>query len=227
MGILCAMSTVSTRVTSNQPGVHPRLREVLDRHQQHAWRAPLLIPAWWPALSQWWLAGPPPMLDLGCGTGESVAALADLGHRVLGIDASLDRLQRGRRVLQAESMQDTEPRRAAWVHGDAVTLVRLLHQHALPVARVWLLYPNPWPKAVHLQRRWHGHPVWATLLGLGAPLELRCNWALYAEEFEFALRHAGWSSQREQFQPQTPLTRFEHKYQHSGHALWRVLGSPR
>lgn len=36
----------------------------------------------------------------------------------------------------------------------------------------YLLYPNPYPKAKHLKRRWHGHPIFPVMLTLGKYLRL-------------------------------------------------------
>ena len=54
----------------------------------------------------------------------------------------------------------------------------------------YLLYPNPYPKSQHFKRRWHGHPVFPTLLGLGGNLILRSNWNIYCEEFLDAVKIA-------------------------------------
>jgi len=39
----------------------------------------------------------------------------------------------------------------------------IVHSH-------YLLYPNPYPKSKHLQRRWHGHPIFPVILALGGKL---------------------------------------------------------
>lgn len=45
-----------------------------------------------------------------------------------------------------------------------------------------ILYPNPYPKRSQLRGRWHGHPVFPVLLGLGGRITLRSNWKTYLEE---------------------------------------------
>jgi len=89
-----------------------------------------------------------------------------------------------------------------------------LHQH-------WLLYPNPWPKKMHLQRRWHAHPSFPDILALGGELELRTNWALYAMEFAEALREAGYETTVRTFEPDGS-TPFERKYASAGQVLYQV-----
>lgn len=45
-----------------------------------------------------------------------------------------------------------------------------------------ILYPNPYPKRSQLRSRWHGHPVFPVLLGLGGRITLRSNWKSYLDE---------------------------------------------
>ena len=87
----------------------------------------------------------------------------------------------------------------------------------------WLLYPNPWPKPAQLARRWHGHPVFPSLLALGGTLILRSNWRIYAEEFALAARLCGAATSAVvSFRPVDPLSPFERKYAASGHELFQV-----
>lgn len=220
----------SSAVHSNQSGPHPRLVEVLRRHRAAEFRAPLLTPTWWPALLSWWQQGAAPMLDLGCGCGESVQGLRSLhpDRRILGIDASLERLHRGGHLEQANTLRLHEDR--AFLHGDAVGLVRLLASVGLRAPKVWLLYPNPWPKAAHLQRRWHGHAVFPQLLEVAAQIELRSNWPVYAAEFATALDVLDWEGVADVLSLQehgAALSLFERKYAASAHVLTRVRGVPR
>jgi tRNA G46 methylase TrmB len=136
-------------------------------------------------------------------------------HLVIGIDRSAQRLQRHAAgsadnylLLQAEC----EP---------------LWQQLAAGNWRVdyhYLLYPNPWPKSRHLQRRIHGHPGFRDLLALGGRVELRSNWQLYVEEFGVAMHLAGVRGLVRQLPEAPALTRFEDKYRRSGQALWRYQG---
>ncbi|MDR0379537.1 MAG: SAM-dependent methyltransferase, partial [Candidatus Accumulibacter sp.] len=85
-------------------------------------------------------------------------------------------------------------------------------------------------KVGHLARRWHGHPVFPTLLALGGVLECRGNWHVYIDEFCSAVGIlTGRETRREIFIPTSPLTPFERKYHASGHTLYRAvvdLGDP-
>jgi tRNA (guanine-N7-)-methyltransferase len=89
---------------------------------------------------------------------------------VVGIDRSGHRLDK---VLEVESVVVKE---SAKIQSENAILVRaelsdfwllVFQDPSLIVYRHYLLYPNPYPKSKHLQRRWHGHPTFPVLLGLG------------------------------------------------------------
>jgi tRNA (guanine-N7-)-methyltransferase len=173
---------------------------------------------------------PPLILDAGCGVGESSVALARAfpTHYVIGVDQSAVRLQRGRQCPQAQREQGGE--RRAWpanldlVRADLVDYWRLLADAGLRLDRHYLLYPNPWPKIGHLRRRWHGHPVFPTLLALGGVLECRSNWLIYIAEHCLAVEQlTGRAAVCQSFVPEQPMTPFERKYLESGHGLFRSV----
>ena len=137
---------------------------------------------------------------------------------VIAMDQSAVRLQRGLERFGAA------PANLYLMRAECADIWRLMLAADWSVARHFLLYPNPWPKPGHLQRRWHGHPVFPPLLALSEVVELRTNWQVYAEEMAAALSVAGRPAGIERIQPETALTDFEEKYRDSGHALWRVLG---
>lgn len=214
------MQASSRQVTSNQSGLHPRLARTVLRHLQHADRSPLAAhnqSVWAELLPLLQADGRPLVLDSFCGTGISTALLAQRhpGHLVIGIDRSAQRLHKHTAgsagnylLLQAEC----EP---LWQQLAAAN--RRLDYH-------YLLYPNPWPKSRHLQRRIHGHPGFRDLLTLGGQVELRSNWQLYVEEFGVAMHLAGARGLVQQLPEAPALSRFEDKYRRSGQALWRYRG---
>jgi tRNA G46 methylase TrmB len=159
------------------------------------------------------------ILDAGCGTGQSTAELARQfpDHAVVGIDRSEARLARAPEL----------PANAVLVRADLVDFWRFARRAGWTLQRHYLLYPNPWPKPGHLQRRWHAHPVWPDLLSLGGKLELRTNFGVYAEEFARALELAGYSSHLQvlSLAPEAAISPFETKYARSGHRLFRVTAN--
>ena len=211
--------------TSAQRGIHEHLATLLDRHLGSPFRKPYTDynrAAFAASLERRARLAPaaPLILDSCCGVGESSIALARAfpAHYVIGVDQSESRLTRGKpgsAVL---------PANLDLVRADLVDYWRLLFDAGIRLDRHYLLYPNPWPKIGHLARRWHGHPVFPTLLALGGILECRSNWRIYVDEFCFASqRLSGRPALCEAYLPDEALTPFERKYLNSGHALFRTI----
>jgi tRNA G46 methylase TrmB len=165
-------------------------------------------------------AGRPLILDSGCGTGQSTLSIAAAypDALVIGIDQSAKRLQR-----TGASSFPFQQGNAIWIRAELASFWWLVNRAGWSLSRHYLLYPNPWPKPSQLRRRWHGHPVFPTLLALGGVLELRCNWEIYAQEFALALREAsGISVTVNSLQTDALSSPFEEKYRNSGLALFRL-----
>jgi tRNA (guanine-N7-)-methyltransferase len=210
----------SRAVSSNQCGLHPRLCTVVNRHLHSSYRrpaAPHSVSAYRLLLARLAQDPRPLVLDSFCGTGQSTAILAGRhpGHLVVGIDKSGHRL--GRHVgAPADNY--------LLLQADCGDLWQLLLREGLTVDRHYLLYPNPWPKARHLQRRIHGHASFPWLLQLGGHIELRSNWQLYVEEFGVAMHLAGHPGVVARLPEAPAITLFEEKYRRSGHPLWCFRG---
>lgn len=217
----------SRSVTTNQTSIHDDLDRVVRRHLQHPWRAPIAdhdVQAF-RRLQQWRDAQGSErllMVDSGCGTGRSSRALASQNPNalVVGVDQSAVRLDRATRRFE------TLPDNLLLLRADCAGLWRLMAGEGWQLHRHQILYPNPWPKSAHLKRRWHGHPVWPTLLSLGGELEMRSNWPLYLQEVQAALKISGIQATLSALPEQhEPLTDFEEKYQASGQLNWRLTAS--
>jgi tRNA (guanine-N7-)-methyltransferase len=218
----CAMAGNSPQIVSPQSGTHPRLAEVVLRHRDHAWRAPLHGPtmtqfARWQAQRE--TSARPLLVDLGCGHGDSTLLLAARHPQaeLLGIDQSAHRLARlapdGFAVHVAGTL----------VRAEAATWMRALAEAGIAVDTLFLLYPNPWPKSEHLMRRWHGHPVFPLLLA-ARRVVLRTTWPIYADEFAVAAALLGRPAQvRALGDADAVLTPFERKYRESGHARFELV----
>jgi tRNA (guanine-N7-)-methyltransferase len=203
---------------------------MVRRHLAAPWLQPLHQPSVAAFERLTGLAGFDPghglVLDSGCGTGVSTGLIAKAHPDclVIGIDRSGHRLSR-----LGSSELPLQRDNTIWVQAELATFWRLILEAGWRIERHYLLYPNPWPKPGQLLRRWHAHPVFPQGLALGGVLELRCNWKVYAEEFEQALRlvrpevrvelesassEQGWGGM------ETPFGR---KYGLSGHRLYRLV----
>lgn len=211
---------LSRSVVSNQSGPHERLEETVRRHLEHMSQKPIAdhTQAAFDCMLDWLEGSKRPLiLDACCGVGDSSRNLAEAfpGHRVVGVDKSLKRLTKER--------AKSEPENLLLLRADLNDFYRLCVRQRLRVEQHYILYPNPWPKAAHLGRRWHGAPAFADIVALGGKLELRSNWRLYLEEFQIALGIAGVDSDLTRFSPEVFLTPFEAKYHQSGQVLWRLV----
>ena len=223
------MQQPSRQVTSNQLEVHENLERVVRRNWHSEFKKPVhsdsarQVEQLLASIKQ-----PNIIIDAGCGTGQSTDLIAQRfpDAYVIGIDKSGHRLQRHQRSQdrhRANAATETKSENYCLLRSDLVDFWRLARSAGLKPARHYILYPNPWPKKHHLQRRWHGSAVFKDIVMLGGQLELRSNWRLYLEEFAHALEIVG---QRANIEPlpidEQPLSAFERKYRQSGQALWQL-----
>ena len=108
------------------------------------------------------------------------------------------------------------------MRADLNDFLRLLVKTNKILTKHYLLYPNPYPKAAHLQRRWYATSALADIIKLGGALEVRSNWQLYILEFSAALNVARINSEVKLFEQGSPITPFERKYWESGQSSWQL-----
>ena len=206
-------------IVSNQQGLHEQLDEVVLKHLKHPFRKPYqqhTLAAFKRAEKWVEQQGKPIIFDSCCGVGESSYHLAKKHPEaiVLGLDKSADRLAK-----HPQSVADNY----RLLQVNLNDFWRLAVDANWQLSHHYLLYPNPWPKAKHLQRRWHGSAVFPAILQLGGELELRSNWFTYIHEFARALELAGQSSKVEEYRSDAAITPFERKYWASGQQSLRLL----
>lgn len=226
----------SREVISSQLSTHPDLKKVITKHCQNQWKQPIRAHtrlAFDDFNSLREAAGFERfILDAGCGTGQGTLQLAEQFPEslVVGIDQSEQRLGKGvLSITQKNQLLDGPFLRGncMFLRAEAADFWRLLRVQGLIPEKIFILYPNPWPKPGHLLRRWHSHPVFPTLIALGSPIELRSNWKIYVQEFASAVGlltgikpEVRALAAGELAEPYS--TPFEKKYFESGHALWRL-----
>ncbi len=205
-------------IVSNQQGLHEQLDEIVLKHLTHPFRKPYqqhTLDAF--KVCEKWVEqqGKPIIFDSCCGVGESTYHLAQKHPEaiVLGMDKSADRLSR-----HPQSVADNY----RLLQVNLNDFWRLAVEAGWQLSHHYLLYPNPWPKAKHLQRRWHGSAVFPAILQLGGQFELRSNWFTYVREFARALELAGQSCDVTEYQSAAAITPFERKYWASGQKSLRL-----
>ena len=175
-------------------------------------------------------AGAPLELEIGCGMGDAVAAMAAARpeHDFLAVDVHTPGL--GNVLRLAERAGLTNLRAAS---GDALDLLR----HQIPsesLEAVHVYFPDPWPKARHHKRRIVRPDVVAVLadrLRPGGSLYCATDWAEYAREMlgvleaepRLANRCAGFAHRP----PHRPVTKFEARAVRDGREVYDLcFGRP-
>lgn len=224
----------SKEIVSNQDGVHERLDEVVKKHLEHDFKKPYqahTLQAFeaMDVLVKAFLLNNPTgeiILDACCGVGQSTRILAEQNPNalVIGVDKSDHRINRNVEGYSREDGFTAENYHL--VRADLNDFYRLVKSSHWPVSKHYILYPNPWPKAKHLQRRWHGSAVFPQMISIGQQLILRSNWRIYLEEFQQAATHVdihGEITALTDTNPVLALTPFEAKYLSSGQVCYQLL----
>jgi len=211
-------------ITSNQVGLNEKLDEVVLKHLQHDFKKPYQTHTLeaFKEVEKWVEQQAKPIIfDSCCGVGESTYHIAKAHPEaiVLGMDKSADRLSKHPSDGE-ESIEELDNYRLLQVNLN--DFWRLAVEANWTLSHHYLLYPNPWPKSKHLQRRWHGSAVFPAIIKLGGKLELRSNWFTYVEEFQRALQLANIDSNIEIYTAEQAITPFERKYWASGQQSLRL-----
>ena len=223
----------SKAIISNQEGIHEKLDEVVNKHLTHASQKPYQKHtqeafAAMDALVQAFIKENPQgeiILDACCGVGQSTRILAQQNPKalVIGVDKSDHRINRNVEGFAVDDGFTADNYHL--VRTDLNDFYRLVKTANWPVSKHYILYPNPWPKSKHLQRRWHGSAVFPQMTSIGQQLILRSNWRIYLAEFQQAAKLVdlrGEITALPVVESSLALTPFEAKYQASGQICWQL-----
>jgi tRNA (guanine-N7-)-methyltransferase len=168
----------------------------------------------------------PTILEIGCGMGETTAAIA-LAHPrndYLGIEVHSPGVGSLLKLIEEKQLANVRI-----VQHDAVEVVeQMIRPESL--AGIHIFFPDPWPKKRHHKRRLI-QPRFVELLALrlipGGYLHLATDWQEYAEQMLDVLANeplldntaAGFSLRPEY----RPLTKFEQRGVKLGHRVWDLL----
>jgi len=218
-------------IITNQTGIHEKLAVIVEKHFSHPFQKPYQSHTKQAfdevnELVQAFLVANPDgevILDSCCGVGQSTRLLAKRNPEalVIGVDKSLSRIERNVEGFDHASGYHADNFKL--IRADLNDFYRLVKTANWPIKKHYILYPNPWPKAKHVQRRWHGSAVFPTLISIGEQIILRSNWLLYLEEFQLAADIAGLTGNITQIADEEALTPFEAKYQASGQQCWQLV----
>jgi tRNA (guanine-N7-)-methyltransferase len=163
--------------------------------------------------------------EIGFGSGEHLAwqAAQRPGHVFIGCEPFLNG------VVGALTKVDEQGLGNVRLHmGDALDVLERLPDASLD--RLYLLHPDPWPKARHAKRRMVNHgplDLFAAKLKPGAEFRLGtddpvyCRWSIMImaarRDFEWLAHDADDFRQRPEDWPQT---RYEAKARRKGHEVW-------
>lgn len=221
----------SKAIVTNQTGMHEKLDDVVKKHLTHPFQKPYQVHTEQAfkemdlRVSEFLECNPQGeiILDACCGVGQSTRILARLNPKalVIGVDKSDHRINKNVEGFTEEG--EYQAQNYHLVRADLNDFYRLVKMANWPVSKHYILYPNPWPKSKHLQRRWHGSAVFPQMTSIGKTLILRSNWPLYLQEFQQAAKQVNlFGSLTEVAAEKQPLTPFEAKYQASGQVCWQL-----
>lgn len=166
--------------------------------------------------------------DLEIGAGQGLHAirysLANPQRKFLAVERTEEKFERFKSRFDRHSgLTNLFP-----VHADAISVVtHFIEDQSLE--RVFLLYPNPYPKKKQANLRWHNSPFMKCLLSKlkqGGRLYLSTNLAWYAEEAklmfvtQWALKLG---SETKVLDPRLAQTHFERKYLRRGETCIRHI----
>lgn len=214
---------ISKIVTTDQEGIHRDLDKIVSKHKFTYQRpiADFSVETFKKIMSV--VKYQEVVFDFGCGIGESSYKLAKIypNKFIVGIDKSVSRLNR------KNDFKEEKLGNMALFRGELLDLIFLIYNaykaDKINIHSLYFLYPNPWPKKIHVKRRFHGNPIAPFIFGMDVPIILRSNWKLYLKEFAFVSNlYKRKSEEIQAIEVHLPLTPFERKYIESSQRIYEL-----
>ena len=171
---------------------------------------------------------PPGPLDLEIGAGGGLHAVRYCQQNPTRTLLAVEKTHTRFAKLENRKLGHPELRNLHTIHADAVAFVC----HYLPTAsleRIFLLYPNPYPKPKQANLRWHNRPFLGQLLKTlkpGGRLTLATNIQSYADEAAARMVDT-WKLDLQEFRKvdpaAVPRTHFEKKYLARNETCWNLI----
>lgn len=226
-------------MTANKPGDPTTLNRLYGRSQGKPLRAgqqalvdellpQIAPPAAGPVTSRTLFGGERPLhFEIGFGGGEHLAYRADLlpDHGFLGAEPFVNGVAQALTHVRDGGLANVRIH-----HGDALEVLRRIPDGALTM--LYLLHPDPWPKARHAKRRMmNDGPVsmFADKLKPGGEFRFGTDHAVYLRHALMVMRRFSWAFEWLVEGPQSwqqrpsgwPETRYERKARDVfGHEVW-------
>ena len=168
----------------------------------------------------------PRVLEIGCGMGETTAAIAQAHPDVdyVGVEVHGPGIGALLRRIEASALANLR-----LIQHDAVDVVATMIPPA-SLAGIHVFFPDPWPKKRHHKRRLLKPPFVETLaqrLAPGGYLHVATDWEDYAQEILATLGEcAALENTVAGFAPRPdyrPRTKFETRGLERGHGVWDVI----
>lgn len=206
-------------IRSQQKSIHPKLIQMVKKNDLNAYLRPISVhaqTAFFKLEKKIARDKQAIIIDSCCGTGKSTQVLGAKfpNHLVVGIDRSRKRLEKIPNMLK----------NTLYLQCNCEDIWRLILTKKWSVDYHYILYPNPYPKIGDLKKRWHGHPVFPSLLKLAKKTIVRSDWRLYLDEFALAAQILNYKAEAvKAVEAQTALTAFEIKYRQANRPFYELI----